>query len=202
VNISSMLESDFVFAHDYVVEEFGELRGTGTLKVPLIYFPPPKGRLEHNGEWLKVKAKSGKTWVGVFAFGPGSRTAVISTPEPNSVCVISKGGGYLVNADSPELWQEVRACPVVDFRPLPEHQLLVFSDFTGLAAYGSNGLVWRSPRVCWDDLNITKVTSQTIEGTGYDPTNSFKQEMPFSVDVKTGRSLISPPVSTDGKAVW
>jgi hypothetical protein len=118
------------------------------------------------------------------------------------LCVISKGGGYLVNADSPESWEEVRACPVIDFRLLPEHQLLVFSDFTGLAAYGGNGLVWRSPRVCWDDLKITKVTSETVEGTGYDPTNSFKQEMRFAVDLKTGRSVISPPVSIDGKAVW
>jgi hypothetical protein len=98
-----MLESDLLFPHNYEIEEFGELPGTGTLKVPLIYFPPPKGRPEHNGEWLKVKAKSGKI-VGVFAFGCGSRTGVISTPEPNTVCVLSKGGGYLVNAESPELW--------------------------------------------------------------------------------------------------
>ena len=108
-----MFESDFTFPHGYVVEEFGELPGTGTLKVPLIYFPAPRGRPERDGEWLKVKAKSGRTWVGVFAFGPGSLTAAISTPEPNTVCVISKGEGYLVNADSPELWEEVRACPIL-----------------------------------------------------------------------------------------
>lgn len=197
-----MLESDLLFPHNYEIEEFGELLGTGALKVPLIYFPPPKGRPEHNGEWLKVKAKSGKTWVGVFAFGFGSRTGVISTPEPNTVCVLSKGRGYLVNAESPDLWEEVRACPVIDFRLLPEHELLVFSDFTGLAAYGNNGLVWRSPRICWDELKITKVTSETIEGTGYDPTNSLKQEMKFAVDLKTGRSLLPPPVSIDGKPVW
>jgi hypothetical protein len=51
-------------------------------------------------------------------------------------------------------------------------------------------------------LKITNVTSETIEGTGYDPTNSFKKEMRFAVDLKTGRSLIPPPVSTDGKAAW
>lgn len=195
-----MLQSDLAFPHSYEIEEFRGLPGTGTLKVPLIYFPPPKGRPEHDGEWLKVTAKSGKTWVGVFAFGLGSRTGVISTPEPNTVCVISKGRGYLVNAESPELWDEVRACPVNDLRLLREHELVVFCDFTGLAAYGSNGLVWRSPRVCWDDLKITNVTRETIEGTGYDPTNS--NEMRFAVDLKTGRSLIPPPVSTDGKAVW
>ena len=89
----TMLESDLTFPRNYVVDELGELPGTGTLKMPLIYFPTPKGRPEHNGEWLK-------SWVGVFAFGPGSRTAVISTPEPNTVCVISKGEGYMVHAES------------------------------------------------------------------------------------------------------
>lgn len=129
-----MLESDFAFPHNYEVGEFGEFPGTGTLKVPLIYFPLPKDRPEHNGEWLKVKSKRGKTWVGVFAFGPGLRTAVISTPEPNTVCVISQGGGYMVNAESPELWEEVPICPVIDFRPLPEHELLLLSDFIRLVA--------------------------------------------------------------------
>jgi hypothetical protein len=85
---------------------------------------------------------------------------------------------------------------------MPEHKLLVFCDFIRLAAYGSNGLVWRSPRVCWDELKITNVTSETIEGTGYDPTNSLTQAMRVVVDLETGRSLIPAPVSIDGKAVW
>ena len=101
MNISdaSMPKFEFAVPHNYAVEEFGEVPGTGTLKEPLIYFPP--GRPEHNSEWLKVKAKSGKTWVGVFAFGPGSRTAVISTPEPNRVCVISKRRGIHGERRSP-----------------------------------------------------------------------------------------------------
>ena len=53
-----MLEFDLAFPYNYVVEEFGELPGAGAPKMPLIYFPPPKGRPEHNGEWLRVKAKS------------------------------------------------------------------------------------------------------------------------------------------------
>jgi hypothetical protein len=202
VNIVFMLEFDFAFPHDYAVEEFGDFPGTGALREPLLYFPRPKSRAEHNGDWLKIKAKSGKTCVGVFAFGPGSRTAVMSTPEPNTVCVVSKGAGYLVNSEDPEQWEEVGVCPVTDFRPMLKNKLLVFSDFTRLAAYGKDGLVWRSPRVCWDELKITRVTNESIEGTGYDPTNSLKPEMQFTVDLKTGRSLFPPPVSADGKPVW
>ena len=196
---------DFTFPHTYEVEELGELPGTGTLKVPLIYFPPPKVRSEHNGEWLRVKPSLGTTWVGVFAFWHESPTAsshVVSTPEPNRMCVIAKGRGYVVDVDSPEIWEEVPTCPVVGFRSLPKLKLLLLFDFIRLAAYGSNGLAWKSPRVCWDALKITEVTSETIEGTGYDPTNSVTQEMRFAVDLKTGRSLIPPPVFIDGKAVW
>ena len=111
-----MLEFDLAFPHNYVVEEFGELpgTGTGTLKVPLIYFPPPKGRAEHNGEWLKVTAKSGKTWTGIFAFGAGSCTVVISTLEPNTVCVVSRGAGYLANAEAPEQWEEIGVCHKIE----------------------------------------------------------------------------------------
>jgi hypothetical protein len=197
-----MLEFDFAFPHDYTVEEFGEIPGTGIPKETLFYFPRPKGRPEHNGQWLRVKAKSGKTWAGVFAFGPGSRTAVISTPEANTVCVISKGAGYLVCAEAPEQWEEVGVCPVTDARPIPEHNLLVLSDFTRLAAYGNGGLVWKSPRVCWDELKVTRITGESIEGTGYDLTNSQKTTMQFSVDPKTGRSLFPSPVSANGKPVW
>jgi hypothetical protein len=85
---------------------------------------------------------------------------------------------------------------------VPEHQLLVFSDFTRLAAYGKGGLVWRSPRVCWDELKILNVTPDAIEGTGYDPTNSNSGLSRFVVDTKSGRSLLPSPTTTEGKPIW
>ncbi len=80
--------------------------------------------------------------------------------------------------------------------------MLVLSDFTGLVAYDINGLMWRSPRLCWDDLKIVNVIDQRIEGTGYDPTNSISHERPFVVDLKTGTSLLPGPESTDGRPLW
>jgi hypothetical protein len=197
-----MLEIDLTFPHSYEVEELGELPGTGRFNVPLIYFPPPKGRLEHNGQWLRVKTHRGKTWVGVFAFGytaPPAFSRVISSPDPNRVCVISKGSAYIVHAEEPEVWEAVPVVPVLEVRPILEHNLLVFSDFTRLVAYGSSGLAWRSPQVCWDGLKIANVTIDTIEGTGYDPTNLVTHELRFAVDLKTGRSLLPSPFCTDDK---
>jgi hypothetical protein len=91
---------------------------------------------------------------------------------------------------------------VLDVRPIFEKQLLVFTDFSGLAAYGSNGLAWRSQRVCWDDLKIVRVTRDTIEGTGYDPANPATHRSRFIVDLKTGRSFLPGPTSADGKRIW
>jgi hypothetical protein len=200
-----MLKLDLALPHTYEVQELGELPGSGKFSVPLIYFPPPKGRPEHDGLWLKVKGASGRVWIGIFKFGyqsPPAYSRVVSSPAPDSVCVISNGAGYLVKADEPEVWEKIQVSPVLNDRLVPEHGLLVFSDFTSLAAYGSNGLVWRSPRVCWDGLKIVSVGHETIEGIGDDPTNSITHESRFVVDVKTGRSLLPSPMSTDGKPIW
>jgi hypothetical protein len=198
-----MLEVDLAFPHSYEVEEIPELPGTGKFDVPVLYFPRPKNRPEHDGLWLKIRTASGKSWVGVFAFGyqsPPAFSRVVSFPNQDRACIISRGAAYVVNADEPETWEQLPLVPVLDARLIPEHQLLVLADFTRLAAYGRSGLAWQSPRVCWDELKILNVTHDTIEGIGYDPTNLGPSR--FAVDVKTGRSLLPSPVSTDGKPLW
>jgi hypothetical protein len=44
-------------------------------------------------------------------------------------------------------------------------------------------------------MKITKVSSNVIEGTGYDPTYAVTQQTRFAVDLMTGRSLLSLPAS-------
>jgi hypothetical protein len=192
-----MLEFDLTFPHSYDVEEVGEWPGTGSFGVPVIYIPQPKNRAEHEGLWLRLKAKSGKAWIGIFAFGytsPPAFSRVISSPDQECVCVVSNGGGYIVNVEKPEIWERTPTTPVLDVRSVPEQRLLVFADFIRLAAYGSKGLAWRSPQLCWDGLKITKITSETVEGTGYDPTNPGT-ETRFAVELRTGRSLLPSPAS-------
>jgi hypothetical protein len=116
------------------------------------------------------------------------------------VCVISRGAAYVVNTDNPGSWEQIPVMPVLDVRSIPARQLLVFADFTRLAAYGNNGLVWRSPQICWDELKIHSLADGRIEGVGYDPTSLGKSR--FTVDIDTGRSLLPSPISIDGKPPW
>jgi hypothetical protein len=198
-----MIEIDLAFPHSYEIEELTELPGTGNVGVPLLYFPRPKTRPEHDGLWLKIRVKGGSSWIGVFAFGYGSPPAfsrVVSLPDPDRACIVSRGAAYIVKADDANSWEQIPIVPVLDLRLIPEHEFLVFADFTRLAAYGRNGLAWRSPRVCWDELKILNVTIDTIEGVGYDPTNLGESR--FAVDARTGRTLLPVPTSTDGKSLW
>jgi hypothetical protein len=197
-----MLEIDLAFPHSYEIEELPEFPGTGRFDVPMFYFPRPKDRPEHNGLWVKMVPANGKSWIGVFAFlfdSPKNVSRVVSTPDPDCVCVISGSSGYIVKVEKPEIWVKI-VIPVLSVRSLPEHELLVLAGFTSLAAYGRNGLVWSSPRLCWDELKILNVTLDTIEGVGYDPINLGGSR--FAVDIRTGRSLLPSPTSTDGKTLW
>jgi hypothetical protein len=86
-----------------------------------------------------------------------------------------------VKSDQPEAWKQIPILPVLDVRSVPEHGLLVLAAFTRLAAYDRRGLVWKSPRLCRDELKIINVTHHTIEGVGYDPTNVGESR--FAVDI-------------------
>lgn len=90
-----MLDIDLQFPYLYDVNELPELPGTGQLHIPLLYFPRPKTRSEHDGLWLKINAGTANSWVGVFAFGHQSAafTGVVSTPHPERV------SGFLETAD-------------------------------------------------------------------------------------------------------
>jgi len=200
-----MIDIKLDFPHAYEVGEPPDIPGTGTFDIPLLYFPRPKTRPEHDGLWLKIQPANRNAWVGVFAFGytsPPAISRVVSTFDPERLCVVSNGAAYIVKANEPDTWEQVQMTPVLDVRYIPDHQLLLFADFTGLIAFNSQGIAWRTPRLCRDDLKIASLSSETIEGTGYDPTDSAANRSRFAVDAKTGQSLFPAHASIGGKALW
>ena len=199
-----MTQCEMTFPHRYGTQEYPELPGSGWGSIPVHYFPRATTRTEHGGIWLKVTPSSGTPWVGVFDFGykqPPAISMIVTTPNPDRLCVVSAGAAYLVNANQPSNWEQLHLFPVLDVRLILDLQLIVFSTFHRLAALGAEGVVWESPRVCWDDLQIDRCDADRIEGTGFDPT-SASEKMPFSVDPRTGRSLLPTPRSIDGKPIW
>jgi len=105
-----VLDFDWTYPHSYEVQELREVPGSGVFDVPMFYVPTPQGRPEHDGLWLKFRAASGKTWIGIFAFGypsPPAFSRVVSSPNRDQAYVIANGRGFLVTVDTPEEWEEI-----------------------------------------------------------------------------------------------
>jgi hypothetical protein len=183
------LDIDFTFPHTYHVQDRFELPGSGESEIPTIYIPPPRNRAEHLGLWLRIRASNGHEWTGVFAHGLGGVTRIMSSPDPDSVIVISEGAAYLTRADDPTSVKKLLPIhPVTDARAIAEQGLVIFASFTGLFAYGPDDLRWENRHLCADCLTILSVDVGTINCSGYDP-GGFPDTIYFAVDLQTGDRL-------------
>ena len=156
----------------------------------------PHGR---GREGLVVQVRSGdESWVGNFQRGDGKLSGIYPTPSPRHVCVVAGGRGYWVPVSSPAIYEIVEAYPIQDVLTIPELLLLVFVDYTALAAYGPDGLRWRSSRVSWDGIRILRADATGIEGRGWDA--AAEQEVGFFVHIVTGlvEGGAAPPNTSDG----
>jgi hypothetical protein len=183
---------DLTFDHNYDVtilpETPWEVIGHG-----LIYFPGIA-----DGLTVTVEPNVGHPWTGLFVFGGMSPdrgvSGVYACPGGDRLFVIAKGGGYLVCADNPSEWEEVRMDPILAVRPIVEEQLIVFADDVNLLAYGSSGVVWKTDRLVMDWLVILNVQPGLIRCSGWDP--AAEKDVEVDVDPKTGRVLSERHVPT------
>jgi len=185
---SGETHADFAFPRSYEIQERYELPGSGRSEIPTFYIPAPRFRIEHDGLWVTVRPSNGQKWTGVFAYGydePPGISRIMSSPDPDSFIVISKGAAYLVGADNPNRWEQLPVFPVTDVVASEKHNILVFADFSKLVAYGPSGLRWKTSLLCPDSLKIVSVDCDSIGGTGYDP-GSDTGTANFVVDLDTG----------------
>jgi hypothetical protein len=175
-----MIERDFEM--EYVVEVVAELSPEN--ESDRLFFPA--FAREGGGDGVSVRVRSNTdAWTGTFAFGyPSSEslTRVLSFPSRDHLCVVSRGAGYVVRAADPEDWYRVETFPIFDARPVVDRGLLLFSDFTTIAAYGPRGLVWKTERISWDGLRI----SATNAGYAWARAWNGNREVSVRVDLRDG----------------
>lgn len=172
------------FEHQYEVEQVQATSGFQG-KIRKFFFPGASPIGGKDGILLKIAPITGDPWIGSFAPGrPGQNllNQAISCPNPNELCVISSGAGYIVQADKPSNWASVRSIPVCDARAVLDKQLLVLSDFTKLVAYGIDGLKWESSKVSSDGIQITDITDGRLTLIGWDAAKQRKIRVSLSLD--------------------
>ncbi len=176
---------DVSFPRAYACEVVGEIPGGNG---PRYFYPGGDTLGGRDGVNVRVVPSGGEAWMGTFAlgtFGPSGITKVLSMPNPTTLCVVARGAGYLVSVEDPLSWQLVKAVPIIDVRPVPSLRIVVFANFTELVAYGADGIAWRTKRLAWDSLKLTRVTETTAFGEYWDIRVESMQT--FEVDLATGR---------------
>lgn len=177
---------DSTFEQNYETEVLQDLPSTSE-GARRYYYPGAKAEGGRDGVIVRVAPHDGEPWVGVFAFGYTSSkviSGVFSFPDPETICVVSAGAGYVVEVRAPRLWEQVNLFPLLNVRFEPERRVALFSDFTRLTAYGPEGKLWETVDLSWDGLSIERVAADGIWGTAWDSPKS--KEVDFYVDLKTG----------------
>ena len=111
-----------LFPRNYEVETNAELPPDGRGQV--FYFPCATSGGRGTGLFVKVKPLNKLPWIGCFELGYRSAkalTEVISCPNPNEICVVSSGEGYVIRADSPTNWLKLPCFPITEALEAPAH---------------------------------------------------------------------------------
>ena len=186
-----VIESQFDFEARYEVEQLERIDKLGGASV--IGFPDAVD-VDRQQELadrpiLRVHPVGGDPWVGVF-YGrasypvpPACHGRLLAWPDERSICVVNAGSGTVVRSDAPKETYDIASFPITDLLVVPSHSLVVFADFTNLAAYGADGLIWRSPRLALDELAITGAEGDVLHATGF---FGERSDIPISVDLQTG----------------
>src|SRR6202020_2345213 len=115
--------------------------------------------------------------------GAGVPTGVWACPDPAWICVAAGGYAYLIDTRDPARWEQVEYRPVTEIRALKEQDLLLFSSFHSLLAWGQEGKAWQTGRLSWDGVRVTAIQPETLLGFGWDMKTD--RELSFEVDLKT-----------------
>lgn len=125
-------------------------------------------------------------WTGAFARGFASNdflSGVFGWPDGKSVAVVAAGYGYAVNVAT-KTWRRLEPMPITDVRVAADLKLIVLSDFTNMFAYDGEKSRWKSERLSWDGITVTKQATNHLFGLAWDAIDN--KEVEFVVDLRNG----------------
>ncbi|WP_035355196.1 hypothetical protein [Edaphobacter aggregans] len=137
---------------------------------------------------LLVRPATGGQFLATCALGftdPTMPTAVHACPNPDQLCAVAGGYAYIIDTLHPEHSTHIPLKPVVSIHTDPTNNLLLFTSFHTILAWGPNGEAWHTQRLSWEGIRITSIESHTLHGTGWNLLTD--KEVPFTVDLRTGQ---------------
>lgn len=174
-----------VFPADYQIELI-EQPSSGPTDLEFAGAGAPSHRLI-----VQVNPSQSAPWTATFVVErPGvapAMSAIMSTPRPDTVCVIHRGTAFWVDTRRPRPSRSLIAeGPVMFVVPCPHAGLLVIATPWKAVGLSARGRAWRTPRIALDGFEIREIDGGVMRGLA-DPTSMDPRE--FCVDLATGRLM-------------
>jgi hypothetical protein len=118
---------------------------------------------------------------------PAAPTGLWSAPNPQEICAVSGGYAFLIDTTAPQRFTMIPFRPVLEIRPLPANDLLLFVGHHAILAWGAQGEAWRTEKLSDEGVTITTIDSGVLHGLGWNLISN--KETPFALDVKTGSPI-------------
>ncbi len=136
---------------------------------------------------IRPEGQNTQPFLATCALGfrdPAAPTGLWSTPNPDELCAVSGGYAYLIDTAAPDLFTMLPYRPVLEVRPAPAANLLLFVSHRTLLAWGPSGQAWESKPLSDEGLTITSIDALTLHGRGWHFRSD--KETPFALDLRTG----------------
>src|SRR5271154_815006 len=96
-----------------------------------------------------------------------SANYIIHTPDPDTVCVVTRGKGSWVNTVS----RTSLDIPTIPIRQVEATStIMMFASFSSVSAFGTEGLLWKSGGLVSDRLSIQDIneSANIVTCVGWD----------------------------------
>ena len=155
-------------------------------------YPREAEEVERGALEVLVRPEGAEPFLATCALGfrdPAVPTGLWSAPKPEEICVVSGGYAYLIDTEAPEQFTMIPYRPVLQVVPAVAAGFLLFVSHHSIVAWGRGGQAWESEMLSDEGVTITGVEGGLLRGTGWEMRTD--KEVPFAVDLRTGRSAAS-----------
>jgi hypothetical protein len=166
--------------HHKRYEILNGLPGHGPMYIPV---SEDDEQFYSEGFVVRFYKSDGSDWVANFKTGWSNLNFVFDYPEIDRIIVIAKGQGYIMDPNQ-EKPIETFGLGIKSALVTKENEIVLVDDIS-IEIMTEKGIVWQSERISWDGIKDTELNGNILSGLSYDPTNSFNEWIPFTVDLTT-----------------
>ena len=153
-------------------------------------YPRDADEIERGALEVLVRPRDAAPFLATCALGfrdPAAPTGLWSTPHPEWLCAVSGGYAYLIDSTAPAQFTMLPYRPVLDVRPAPADNLLLFVGHHSILAWGRDGKAWESEKLSDEGVTISAIEPGILRGRGWEMRTD--KETRFALEMANGRGI-------------